>query len=315
MLDLVTLGETMVAFTPNEVGYIRYANSFRKNIAGAESNVAIGISKLGHKSGWISKIGKDEFGEFIVREIRGEGVDISCVEYSSEYSTGVMFKQVLLGNETSVLYYRRNSAASTLSPKDIDENYIINSKILHISGVTLALSQTCRETINYVVDIAKEHGVIVSFDPNIRLKLWSKEDARRYLMPILYKSDIVLTGLDEGEILLGVSDEKSIIRELLKKGVKQVAVKLGKYGALVGDDLGIYKIEPRKVTAVDNIGAGDAFNAGYLSGVIEGKSVEECGNMGCIMGAFAVASFGDIEGLPSREVFDKKISNSSLIYR
>lgn len=315
MLDLITLGETMVAFTPTEREYIRYANSFGKKTAGAESNVAIGVAKLGHKSGWISKVGKDELGEFVIREIRGEGVDTSCVIRSSEAPTGVMFKQVLQGNETSVYYYRKNSAASTLSPQDIDLEYLKRGKILHISGVTPALSESCRETINYVVEEAKSQGMIISFDPNIRLKLWSKAEAKKYLTPLLGKSDIVLTGLDEGEILLGLDKGEEIINKLLEMGVKQVAVKLGAKGALVGNKSGIYKIEATKVNAVDNIGAGDAFSAGYLSGVIEGKSIEECGAMGCLMGAFAVASFGDIEGLPDREAFERKLKKKEDIYR
>lgn len=315
MLDLVTLGETMVAFIPEEKEYIRYAKTFEKKTAGAESNVAIGIAKLGHKAGWISKVGKDELGEFVIREVRGEGVDTSYVGRSIDAPTGVMFKQVLAGNETSVNYYRKNSAASTLSPEDIDIDYLTSAKILHISGVTPALSESCKETINYVVDKAKEKGVIVSFDPNIRLKLWSKEAAKETLKPLLAKSDIVLTGLDEGEILLGINDGQALIEELLSLGIRQVAVKLGADGALVGDETGIYKIEATKVTVVDNIGAGDAFSAGFLSGVIEGKSIQECGAMGCLMGAFAVSSFGDIEGLPDREAFERKRNKTKDIYR
>lgn len=315
MLDLVTLGETMVAFIPEEKEYIRYAKSFEKKTAGAESNVAIGVAKLGHKAGWISKVGKDELGEFVIREVRGEGVDTTCVGRCDEAPTGVMFKQVLAGNETSVSYYRKNSAASTLCPEDIDIDYVTSAKILHISGVTPALSDSCKETINYVVDKAKAHGMIISFDPNIRLKLWSKEAAKETLTPLLGKSDIVLTGLDEGEILLGLNDGEAIIEELLNYGVKQVAVKLGADGALVGDKDGIHKIEATKVAVVDNIGAGDAFSAGFLSGVIEGKSTEECGAMGCLMGAFAVSSFGDIEGLPDRETFERKRNKISAIYR
>lgn len=315
MLDLVTLGETMVAFIPEEKEYIRYAKTFAKKTAGAESNVAIGVAKLGHKAGWISKVGKDELGEFVIREVRGEGVDTSRVGCSEDAPTGVMFKQVLTGNETSVNYYRKNSAASTLCPEDIDIDYLTSAKILHISGVTPALSESCKETINYVVDKAKEKGMIISFDPNIRLKLWSKEEAKETLKPLLAKSDIVLTGLDEGEILLGLNDGQAIIEELLSLGVKQVAVKLGADGALVGDETGINKVEATKVTVVDNIGAGDAFSAGFLSGVIEGKATKECGAMGCLMGAFAVSSFGDIEGLPDREAFERKRTKTEDIYR
>lgn len=315
MLDLVTLGESMVAFIPDEKGYISYATTFGKKLAGAESNVAVGVSKLGHKSGWISKLGKDELGRFALREVRGEGVDTSCVICTEDAKTGVMFKQVLPGNETSVTYYRSDSAASTMCPSDIDVEYVKSAKILHISGVTPALSKSCRDTVNYVVDIAKENGMIISFDPNIRLKLWSKEEARECLVPILAKSDIVLTGLDEGEILLGINDSDKLIAKLLEMGVSTVAVKMGGEGALVADKTGTYKIEPTKVNVVDNIGAGDAFSAGFLTGVIENRSLYECGRMGALMGAFAVSSYGDVEGLPDRETFDRKLNNIADVYR
>lgn len=315
MLDLVTIGETMVAFMPDEKEYIRYARSFGKKTAGAESNVAVGIAKLGHKSGWISKLGKDEFGEFILRELRGEGVDTSEVIKTSDYPTGLMFKQFSAGNETSVFYYRKNSAASTISVDDINMEYIKKSKIIHISGITPALSDSCRETIEFIVNEASNNNVIVSFDPNIRLKLWNKDAAKACLTGILVKSNVVLTGLEECEILLNTVDIGEIIKILRGYGVNRIAIKLGSKGAVVADDKNVYEIPSFKVEVVDNIGAGDAFDAGFLCGVIEGKAIETCGRMGALMGAFAVSSYGDVEGLPDRERFDNALNNKNIIYR
>ncbi len=315
MLDLITIGETMVAFMPDEKELIRYARSFGKKTAGAESNVAIGTAKLGLKSGWFSKIGKDEFGEFILRELRGEGVDTSRVIQTAEYPTGIMFKQFGFNHETSVFYYRKNSAASTLTIADLDEDYIKQAKILHLSGITPALSESCKATTNYLVDFAKKNHISISFDPNIRLKLWSKEEAVACLYDILVKSDIVLLNISEAKILLGTDDVPIIIEKLRGFGTEKIAVKLGSKGAVVADREKIYQCPQFDTVVVDNIGAGDAFNSGFLCGVIEGKDTEMCGKMGSMMGALAVSSYGDVEGLPNREQLENYLNHTHQIYR
>lgn len=315
MLDLVTVGETMVAFTPATPGFLRYVQQFGKVTAGAESNVAIGMAKLGHSSGWISKLGKDEFGEFVLRELRGEGVDTSRVVRSETNPTGIMFKQFNPGGESSVFYYRKNSAASTLCPADIDEEYLTQARVVHVSGVTAALSPSCAETLRHMVAVARGAGALVSFDPNIRLKLWSAQQAKETLQPLLGQSDIVLLGQDEGELLLGTSQPKEIIAALRKLSVGRIAVKMGARGAVVADGDTIAEIPAVEATVVDNIGAGDAFNTGFLSGVIEGRPVLECGEMGALMGALAVSTNGDVEGLPNREQFDNIRKQTHVVYR
>lgn len=315
MLDLVTIGETMVAFMPDEKELIRYARSFSKKTAGAESNVAIGIAKLGLKSGWISKVGRDEFGEFILRELRGEGVDTSRVIKTADHPTGIMFKQFSFNNETSVFYYRKNSAASMLTIADLDEDYIKQAKILHLSGITPALSESCKATINYLVDFAKTNHITISFDPNIRLKLWSQNEAVACLCNILAKSDIVLLNISEAKMLLGTDNISIIIEKLRDFGAEKIAVKLGPKGAVVADRQKIYQCPQVDTVVVDNIGAGDAFNSGFLCGVIEGKDIEMCGKMGAMMGALAVSSYGDVEGLPNREQLENYLNHTHQIYR
>lgn len=315
MQDLVTIGETMVAFIPSEQGYLRYCPSFGKKTAGAESNVAIGMAKLGHTSGWVGKIGEDEFGAFILRELRGEGVDISHAVQTCDAPTGLMFKQFDAQGQTSVFYYRKDSAGSCLCPEDIDPDYISGSKILHISGITPALSDSCAKTIDYAVDIARRAGCLVSFDPNIRLKLWSAQNAKAALFPLLSKSDIVLLGEDEGELLLDTDQPREMIARLRDMGVGRIGLKLGAQGAQAADKTDTFVIPPVKVRVVDTVGAGDAFNAGFLAGVLEGRSVETCGRMGAFMGAMAVSSYGDVEGLPNRKAFDGFAENAHIIYR
>jgi len=315
MFDVVTLGETMVAFAPTEKGPIRYSQTLGKRTAGAESNVAIGLAKLGKKTGWFSKLGDDEFGEYILRELRGENVDTSSVIMSRKNPTGIMFKQFSAGNETSVFYYRKGSAASTISAYDLPLDYIRQAKILHISGITPALSESCKEAIFAAVKYAREQGIKVSFDPNIRLKLWSKEEAKDCLSELLPLSDIVLIGEDEADILFGTKDPYQTVDILRKYNVSQIAVKLGADGAVVADQGTSYAIPARPVQVVDNIGAGDAFNAGFLCGLLEDKDLETCGRLGTIMGAYAVSSYGDVEGLPSRSQVNALINQTERIYR
>ncbi len=316
MLDVVTIGETMIMFSPRGQGRLRYINEFYKSLAGSESNVAIGLCRLGHTAGWISRVGRDEFGRYIIKELRGEGVDVSQVKTDEQALTGIMFKEIRPGRESIVTYYRKGSAASYMSKDDLDEDYIRQSKILHITGITPALSLSCRETIYRAIEIAKTHNVLISFDPNIRYKLWSEEEARKVLFDITTKCDIILPGLDEAQFILGTSGIDDTIDKLLQLGVKKIAIKVGAEGCWVADSQGRAQVpgfDPGVI--VDPVGAGDAFAAGFLSGILEGKSLEGCGRMANAMGAMALTAPGDYEGVPTREELDVFMNNDEEITR
>jgi 2-dehydro-3-deoxygluconokinase len=312
---VVTIGESLVAFIPNAHTKLRYVQQFSKVVVGAESNVAVGLAKLGIESSWVSKVGNDEFGQFIIRELRAEGVDTSQVKLSEDNPTAIMFKQFSANLDSSVFYYRKGSAASTLTLADIDLGYLKQAKVLHLSGITPALSDSCKQTFIELIRFAKQEGILISFDPNIRRKLWSEEEAKKTLKPLLLTSDIALLGEDEGELLLGTSDAQQISKLLLASGVRAVGVKQGSRGSSVADASGFYQIAPYPVKVVDTIGAGDAFNAGFLTGFLEGKPIKECGLMGSLMGGLAVSSYGDTEGLPDRSTFDRLLAQKEEIHR
>lgn len=314
-IEVVTIGESLVAFVPDSRTKLRYVHQFGKVVVGAESNVAVGLAKLGHRSGWVSKVGEDEFGQFMLRELRAEGVDTGCVKVSSDGPTAIMFKQFSADGTSQVYYYRKDSAASTLSGKDIDWEYLKQAKIIHVSGITPAISMSCRTLVPELFAFARQNGILVNFDPNIRRKLWSEEEAKQVLSPLLAMSDIVLLGEDEGELLLGCKGYRQIASTLLDLGVKAVAVKRGEDGAYVADMRGSHEIPKYPVKVVDTIGAGDAFNAGFLSGLLENQSIEQCGKMGALMGAFAVSTYGDVEGLPDRSAFDAAMANITEVQR
>lgn len=303
----------MVLFNPTQVGPLRYAAQFEKSIGGAESNVAIGLARLGHQAGWFSKLGEDEFGLFVRNFIRGEGVDTSRVVFDAQHPTAVFFKERQVMQESKVYYYRKGSAASQLSPEDLDETYLAQAKYLHITGITPALSNSCKATVHTAIDLAKRNGLIVTFDPNIRLKLWTAEEARQTLMEIAVKCDIVLPGIEEGTLLTGAATPEGIADSFLQQGVKAVVIKLGERGAFYAADGQQEYVAGFPVKQiVDPVGAGDAFAAGFLSGLLRGFSYREAVRLANRTGSFALTVVGDIEGLPSWQQVDPANSQDEI---
>ena len=315
MFDVMTIGESMIVFAPTENTTIRYAHTMGKRIAGAESNTAIGLAKLGKKVSWFSRIGNDSFGEYIMHELGGYGVDTSTVIVCDDLPTGIMFKEPTIDQETNVYYYRKGSAASVISKSDLPFEQIKQTKILHITGITPALSSSCKEAIFELIHFAKKNHVKICFDPNVRLKLWSEEEMRETLLKILALSDIVLLGDDEAHLLLETKESELIISKLKDIGVSKIAIKLGDKGAVVSDGNETYQIAPVPAVVVDSIGAGDAFNAGFLYGILENKSIKESGEIAAIMGACVVSTMGDVEGLPSIKQLDAILNKEAKIYR
>jgi 2-dehydro-3-deoxygluconokinase len=312
-MDVVTLGESMVLFEPNENGLIQYTDHFKKRIGGAESNVAIGLSKLGHSVSWISRLGDDPFGRYIYSFIRGEGVNVTQVKLDPHANTGIYFKQTGGFNQTSIYYYRNQSAASFLNPDDIKEDVISNARYLHITGITPALSQSCYETVLHAIKIARKNNVKVIFDPNIRTKLWDSSDYIPILKEILRMSDYFLPGADELKLLFPNEETDEVISKIFKYGVSTIVVKKGSAGATY-----YTKSESQNVSGYPNdhvkdpVGAGDGFAAGFISGLIEDLSISDSVRRGNLIGAMVTMVHGDCEGLPSREEvlgFERKTSD------
>ncbi len=315
MPKVITIGETMAALTPNTPGPLRYVSGFGIRPAGAESNVAVGLAKLGVSVAWLSRVGQDEFGCFLRNQTRAEGVDCSHLIFDPEHRTGVMFKETG-AVESKVFYYRENSAASHMCPADIDQALIAGCEVLHLSGITPVLSESCKETVLYALQLAKANGVKVSFDPNIRRKLWGTVDYAPLLRQITLQSEIVLLGLDEAEALFGLRDAQGVAELLFTEGCAEyVAVKDGGNGAWVASRTQGVHIPPYPCHPVDPIGAGDGFNAGFLAGLVQGRGIEVAGQMGGICGALATQVPGDVEGYPDAVQMETILSGGSVIYR
>lgn len=315
LVDVVTIGETMVLFEPFESGLIQYSESFRKRIGGAESNFAIGLSKLGHSALWVSRLGDDPFGRYIQSFLRGEGVNV-IAKNDKKASTGLFFKQTGGYKHASIYYFRKGSAASFLSPADIPVEKIKESKYLHVTGITPALSESAREAILYAIEVAKEHGVKVIFDPNIRQKLWDSSIYRPVLLQILAKADIFLPGEEEIKLLFPGQKLEKVIADILQMGIEIVVVKKGRQGAAYYTlaKEGHIKGYPNEYV-VDPVGAGDAFAAGFISGLLNGKNIEESVDKGNLIGSMVTMVNGDCEGLPTEEDIKVFRSNESDVTR
>ena len=311
MPQILTLGESMVMMVADQSDSLQFVTSYTRKIAGAESNVAIGLARLGHDVGWISAIGDDPFGTYIRNTIRGEGVDTCQVQIIPNYPTGMLVKERNEIGDPKVFYYRRGSAASHITSDMLDEKYFDDTKILHITGIFPALSENCRDTLLRAVKVAKDKGAIVTFDPNIRLKLWNKEEARAALLKLASLSDLIMPGRKEAEILIGTGDWEKVKEYFHNAGNRYIVMKDGPDGAFYSHQEGSKVVEAgyakgfpvRRV--VDTVGAGDGFAVGILSALMEGLSLKQAVTRGNAIGSLAVTVQGDVEGYPTRRQLEE----------
>jgi len=303
-LDVVTFGETMVLFAPGERDRLEFAPAYHASIGGAESNCAIGLARLGHSVCWVSRVGSDPFGSRVLKTLRGEGVDVSRVEVSANEPTGIMFKDPGPGNTSRIFYYRRNSAAAALRAESFDS---LRTKYLFVTGITPALSDSNRALTFEMVDRFRAADAKVVFDPNMRFRLWNADQARTVFLDLAKKCDILIPSLTEAEILTGFTAHDSMLDALQRLGPFQVILKAGDKGAWYADGKkrGFCPCFP--VTEIDPVGAGDAFCAGVISGLLDGFSLPDAVKRGAALGAFCVSTFGDYHGLPDRAALEEFI--------
>lgn len=296
-VDLLTLGESMVSLRSG--GPLSAGGSLSMHVAGAESNVAVGVARLGHGVSWAGVVGSDPHGQFILRQLRSEGIALHHREDAAR-STGVMFLEQRTADVSRAYYYRAGSAGSTLSIPDVDAALQGGARVVHLTGITAALSPEARRAVEYAAERAAAEGILVSLDVNYRAKLWSRDEARAALATIARHATIVIASEDELDLVappLG-AEEPVLAKRLLEQGVREVVVKRGAEGAGAYTADGRWDVPAVPVTSIDTVGAGDAFTAGYLSALLDGEDVAGRLQRGALAGAFAVSTAGDWEGLP-----------------
>lgn len=299
MMDVITIGDGMITFDPTAKGPLRFVNQFERKIGGAELNVMIGCARLGVQAGWISCLGKDEFGRHIINTVRGEGIDVSQVRLVEGYATSLNFKEIHASGAAKTFYYRQKSPTETLTIAELPVEYIQSAKILHVSGVFPSITEQNRQVILQAIKIAKQAGVKVALDPNIRLKLWSKEIARETLLTYLPYVDYLLAGREELEIIFNTTNMHQILDSLKDYAFEQVILKDGAEGASYLVNGQWVHVPGEKVEeVVDTVGAGDGFGAAFLVGILKGWTIERIMMVANAVGAMVVQVQGDNEGLP-----------------
>ena len=302
--DVALFGEAMLLLVADRPGPLEDAQSFHKRTAGAETNVAIGLSRLGLKVGWASRLGTDSMGRALLAAMRAEGIDCSHVITDPTQRTGFQFKgRVTDGSDPPIEYHRKGSAASHMGPADVDEAWLRSARHLHATGVFAAISDTSLQAALKSMDVMRAAGRTISFDTNLRPTLWSStETMRHWVNELASRADWVLPGIEEGLLLTGHSKPEDVAKFYRERGAKLVVVKLGAEGAYYDSDVaGTGRVDGFPVKEViDTVGAGDGFAAGVVSALLEGRSVPDAVRRGAWIGARAVQVLGDTEGLPTR---------------
>jgi 2-dehydro-3-deoxygluconokinase len=291
--DVVALGEAMVEFNQTTPGEPHYLQGF----GGDTSNAAIAAARAGARTAYLTRLGQDHFGDALMALWQREGVDTSGVERDPDAPTGIYFvTHGAKGHEFS--YRRAGSAASRMTPQWLPRRLVRESKILHVSGISLAISASARDTVFEAMALARAAGTLVSFDSNLRLKLWGIEEAREAIARAAAGSDLFLPSVEDVTALCGLADPNAIIDWSHALGARQVVLKLGADGALVSDGGRRERIEGHRVQTVDATGAGDCFCGNLLARVAAGDSVFDAARYANAAAALAVQGFGATAPLP-----------------
>ena len=297
---VITLGETMVLLHPLDPGPLRSSRRLGVSVAGADSNFAIAMTRLDWPAIWLSAVSRDQLGDLVVETIGAAGVDVSGVRRDPDHPTGVLVK-LRDNGETHVVYYRRGSAASHFDPQWLEPALFETAALLHVNGVTCALSPSCAASVDRAVALANQHGVRVSLDLNLRLQLWDVDRARTALMPLLPQVEIVLGTEEELLALSGRPQLDEALATIAARGPAVVVAKRGPHGA-VALAAGKRRDHPGFVppTVVDEVGAGDGFAAGFVSAYLRGAPLDEALRDGNLVGAAAVTVADDVSGYPTQ---------------
>jgi dehydrogluconokinase len=301
--DVVTLGEARVLFAATTSGPLEAVTQFSKHAAGAETNVATGLARMGLRTAWVSRLGDDSLGRYLHTHMKAQGIDCSHVQVLPGGKTAFMFKtRQDDGRDPQIEYHRSGSAASRFGPADLDLLWLSSARHLHVSGVFPAVSDTTLAATRLAMKTMREAGKTISFDPNLRPTLWASPQRMATVMDELASmADWVLPGWSEAQQLTGLQSLEDIAAHYRSKGASRVIIKCGAEGAWYDDGTQRGSVKACPVERViDTVGAGDAFAVGVITGLLEGLDTAAATRRGNWMGARAVQVRGDSEGLPTR---------------
>jgi 2-dehydro-3-deoxygluconokinase len=293
-IDVLALGEAMVEFNQTgEGGGRQYLQGF----GGDTSNFAISAARQGASAGYLSALGDDTHGRMLRTLWDREGVDHSGVRTDADAFTAIYFV-THDANGHAFSFLRAGSAASRMRAEQLPADRIAAAKVLHLSGISLAISATACDTAYAAIAIARKAGVQVSFDTNLRLKLWPLERARAVMSDVLRLCDICLPSFDDISAITGLTEPDALVDHCLRAGAKVVALKLGERGAIVADANERHRIEPHPCKSVDATGAGDTFGGAFVARRIAGDSLLDAGRYAAAAAALSTQGYGAVDPIP-----------------
>ncbi|MDR6508459.1 sugar kinase [Arthrobacter oryzae] len=295
-LDVLCVGETMAVVTPARSESLSEADECLLGFGGAESNVAAHLAEFGYRTGWASRVGQDPFGDRITDGLAARGVDVNFVTRDGTCPTGVYFKEPDLGHGATTLYYRAGSAASRMAPADSDAWSLEQTGWVHTSGINAALSASCSALAEHLLVHAQAKGFRVSFDVNYRPALWNVDVAGPRLQKLADRATVVLVGLDEAETLWGCTTAEAVAALLPSPRhlvVKDAATEAVEFVREKNQTERVYRVPAHQVEVVEPVGAGDAFAAGYLAGLLRGDKPEDRLALGHSFAAWTLGTRAD----------------------
>jgi 2-dehydro-3-deoxygluconokinase len=299
--ELILIGEPLAEFNQTQPG-----GPFAMGFGGDTSNCAIAAARAGARTGYIARVGEDMFGDGLIDLWKHEGVDASRV-IRDPAPTGIYF--ITHGPQGHVFTYaRKGSAASLLSPADLDEAYIGGARVLHFSAISQAISASARDAIDHAIAIAERAGVEICYDTNLRLKLWSLDDARKTILATIPRCHILRPSLDDSRLLLGLEDPDAIVDAYLKLGSRMVVLTLGADGALAATADERHRIPAEHVAFVDASGAGDAFSGAFLAENLRGSGLERAARFANAAAALSTERMGTIASYAGRDATERRLA-------
>jgi 2-dehydro-3-deoxygluconokinase len=307
----VLIGEPLVGFIADDLGALPDAARFRAEVVGAEINVAGALARLGVPAALIARTGTDDLGEMVLRHAMREGIDVAHLRRVDQ-PTGILVRSRRGFGATGVVYRRTGSASASTAPEDVEaaRSLIAGASWFHVTGVTAALSDSCRAAIHAAIAIATAHGVPTSLDLNYRARLWTPAVAAATLGPIAAAVDLTFAGDAEGRTLTGATTATALVAALRGWGAREIVVKRGGAGAHLDRDGVVVERPARRVAGiVDEVGAGDAFCAGFIAARLDGRDDATALDWGAVVAAFCIGAVGDARGLPSRAELERALAD------
>ena len=303
---IVCLGEPLIEFNRPREGDGR---TWLQGFGGDSQNVAIAAARQGTSTGYLTSVGEDWMGDAFLALWKTEGVDASRVTRHPTAPTGVSFvTHSEAGHKFD--YLRKNSAASLMTPETLAADYIAGTRFFHLSAIGQAISDSARQTCDAAISAARKAGVKVSYDTNLRLRLWKLDAARRTIDATIARCDVALPSLDDSQQLTGLAAPDAIVDYYLKLGASLVALKMGAEGSLVATPQERFRLPAYRVKAVDATGAGDTFDGAFLSRLLAGDDPQSAGRYANVAAALSTMGYGAVTAIPRRDEVLKALSRA-----